>query len=264
MKPTANEEPITAEQILPHLKNQIIGRGIYCFRQIGSTNEHLRRLCRNGEEEGAVVIADRQTQGRGRHQRNWHSPPGLGLWFSVLLRPTTFLNRLGLISLLSGLAIAEAIAEQTGLSPKLKWPNDVLLNSKKVCGILAESEIKNGSADISLGVGINVNHRKKDFPESIQQLATSLYLETGAPIDRLHLLVKALQKLEKFYRLFLNGEHEKIRRNWLRLCIHNEMAVKVASGETIIEGRFQKIDENGEMLLQDASGKILKVRSGDL
>jgi len=259
------ESAITAEQIQLLLRNQIIGNKIYSFRQLGSTNDYIRRLAQNGEDEGAVVISDAQTRGRGRYQRAWLSPPGKGLWFSVLLRPKSLWDRVGLVSLLASLAVADGIVEQTALQPQLKWPNDVLIDGKKVCGILIETETQNGSPEyLCLGIGINVNHEEADFPESLRQRATSLFVETGKAISRTQLLVSVLHNVEEYYRRFSNGEYDYISSEWLTRCFHKNSTVKVTRGDNVIEGLFERIDSGGQMLLRTRNGEICRIQSGEV
>lgn len=259
------EAPIAADEIQALLHNKLIGTKIFAFNQLSSTNDSIRRLARNHEAEGAVVIADAQTRGRGRHRREWLSPPGKGLWLSVLLRPTVYQSRLGLISLLSALAVAESIAKETGIETQLKWPNDVLLNSKKVCGILIESESQNGSpACLSLGIGINVNQTANDFPEAIRNRATSLFLEAGRRYSRAQLLVSVLHELEKFYQLFLNGRHELIRTAWMKRCVHLNQQVKIVCGNLILVGAFEEIDRAGEIILRTNEGEVRRLQAGEV
>ena len=262
MKHHPIEPAITAARIKPLLATDIVGRKIYAFSQIASTNDYARRLAKNGEDEGAVIITDSQTRGRGRYHRRWFSPPGKGLWLSVLLRPTTHWDGIGLMSLLAGLAVSEAIDKETGMTTQLKWPNDVLHNNRKVSGILIESETQN--AHLVVGIGINVNQTASDFPESLRHRATSLLLETGIVNSRMRLLVGVLNELEHNYKRFLTGDHEWLRCKWLARCAHKDMDVTVTCGEMTIEGVFQTIDTNGAMILRSSPGEVHRIRSGEL
>jgi BirA family biotin operon repressor/biotin-[acetyl-CoA-carboxylase] ligase len=261
------ETAITADEVRNLLKNEVIGKRIYAFTQLGSTNDHIRRLARNGEEEGAVVVADTQTRGRGRHHRPWFSPQGKGLWVSVLLRPTKHWDKVGLMSLLTGLTVAEAIAQQTKVFPMLKWPNDVMVDGKKISGILIESEIRQesiGGSFLALGIGINVSHRPNDFPDSLRDRATSLLIETGMEIDRVQLLATVLHKLEDHYRRFVNGDHDFIRDEWWKKCLHRQKLVRVVCGKTTFNGIFEKIGANGEMLLRTDDGELRRIQAGEV
>lgn len=259
------ESAITVDSVAPFLTNRVIGKKLYTFNQLGSTNDHLRLLAQNGEEEGAVVTADQQTRGRGRHQRHWFSAPGKGLWFSVLLRPASFWDRVGLISLLSSLAVADAFFEQAGLAAAVKWPNDVLSDGRKISGILMETETRSDRPSyLCVGIGVNVNHEKADFPEPLRQRATSLLIESGKSINRAQLLVGILNKLEDYYRRFLDGEHDHIRREWLARCYHKQSFVQVTRGDSVIEGHFEQIDAGGSMLLRTSSGELCRIQSGEV
>ena len=152
--------------------------------------------------EGAVVIADHQTRGRGRQGRSWHSEPATGLYLSTLLKPNLPPEKLACLTLMAGVATVSAIHQQTSAPAKLKWPNDILLNGKKLAGILCECIAKSGNTPaVIVGIGINLNHTS--FPESIKDTATSLKLETGKNVDRADLILSLLQNLDSEYKEFL-------------------------------------------------------------
>jgi BirA family biotin operon repressor/biotin-[acetyl-CoA-carboxylase] ligase len=150
--------------------------------------------------EGAVAVAEEQTAGRGRRGRPWHAPPGTSVLVSVNLRPTVATHRLPELSLVAGAAVAEAIAEKTGLHPEVKFPNDVLIGGRKVAGILAEAR----DDRVVLGIGINANLGAEELPQEVETSATSLQIETGAPVDRAKLLATVLERLESAYDTWLH------------------------------------------------------------
>ncbi len=154
------------EQIQDRLRSRVIGRPLEVLGEIGSTNDRIMAAGRDGAPEGLAVIADRQTAGRGRLGRSWASPPGVGLYTSILLRPKLPAGQVPLLTLVSGLAVAEAIENVTGLAPRLKWPNDLLVNEKKVGGILTETaSVESRVSYVAVGIGINVGHEAQDLPE---------------------------------------------------------------------------------------------------
>jgi BirA family biotin operon repressor/biotin-[acetyl-CoA-carboxylase] ligase len=207
MSISRNNSPIQADSLRTCLTNQLIGRKIYAFQRVTSTNDLAKRLAERGEVEGALVIADCQTKGRGRFQRQWQSPPATGLWFSIILRPKFSVENLESIPFLAGISVAQAIETVTGLKPILKWPNDVLLASKKVCGILIESSFTQQKLNsLILGIGINVNQQPVDFNGEIRNRATSLLIEAGHSIDRKDLLLEILRFLELNYIALMKGE----------------------------------------------------------
>ena len=155
---------------------RIVGKKIVSYEEIDSTSDEAKRLIAKGGSEGFVVVADSQTKGRGKPGNNWFSPPGVGLYFSLVIKPLRNPADLGLITMVGAKAVVDAIKELTGLTPTIKKPNDVLINGKKVAGILTE-RLANGH--LIIGIGLNVNHQPAVFPENIAATATSLLIETG-------------------------------------------------------------------------------------
>lgn len=243
-----------------------IVRKIYTFDQIDSTNEYAKYLAQKGAEEGTLVISDRQVKGKGRLGRTWESPAGKGLWFSIVLRPGMAPHKAGLISLLVAVSVAQAIEELLGLRPALKWPNDVLLDSQKFCGILVESEI-GANKELSflvVGIGINVNQSADDFPDEIRTKAISLKLVWHSEIDRIEVLKSSLYKVGQNYLRFLNGQHAFVRAEWLKRCpaVGGKIVVKQNGNE--YAGIFESIDESGQLLLRCPGGSLLKIHSGEV
>jgi BirA family transcriptional regulator, biotin operon repressor / biotin---[acetyl-CoA-carboxylase] ligase len=171
---------------------------IYRYEEMTASTQ---RLLRADDPEGAVAVADEQTEGRGRLGRTWHAPAGTSVLFSVLLRPPVEPPRLPELSLVAGGAVAEAIAEVTGVDPAIKFPNDVLIGGRKVAGILAESS----EGRVVLGVGVNVNQMRDELPADAQTEPTSLRIETGALVDRAALLAAILLRLERAYDRWVSG-----------------------------------------------------------
>ncbi|MFQ6115047.1 MAG: biotin--[acetyl-CoA-carboxylase] ligase [bacterium] len=259
-----NQLPLNADEIQKQLKNKLIAKKIYAFGQLASTNDFAKRLAQTGEDEGCLVISDEQTKGRGRWGRRWESPPGKGLWFSLILRPKVSMEKAGVVSLLAGLSVAQAVEKITRLTPILKWPNDVLINSKKFCGVLIESE---GESDklsfLVLGIGINVNQSVLDFSDALQTHATSLRIESKVPINRIDLLVEVLQYLEKNYLGFKSGNFSNILNEWKKRSPHLNKKVMVKQNKLELEGLFEDLDEDGRLLLRLANGEITKISEGE-
>jgi BirA family transcriptional regulator, biotin operon repressor / biotin---[acetyl-CoA-carboxylase] ligase len=187
---------LSAEEVVPRLR----GRLGHPYRFVESCPS-TQRLLGNDDPEGAVAVADAQTEGRGRLGRRWLAPPGTSLLVSILLRPEVDPARLPELSLVAGRACAEAVAEVTGLEPEVKFPNDVLLGGRKVAGILAEAS----EGRVVLGVGVNVTQQPGELPPDARTPATSLAIETGGAIDRGELLVALLERLERHYDEWLAG-----------------------------------------------------------
>lgn len=171
-----------------------IGRDIRVFRETTSTNDSTERLARDGVAEGVVVFAESQTKGRGRLGRRWSSPAGKGLWFSILLRPKISPQAVTQITIASAVSLRRAIKNVTGLTPEIKWPNDLLLNGLKIAGILTElSSEPDAIKHVILGIGVDVNLTSEDFPEELRTVATSLRIVARRQFDRAALAVEILR-----------------------------------------------------------------------
>jgi BirA family biotin operon repressor/biotin-[acetyl-CoA-carboxylase] ligase len=239
---------------------RIIGRKILEFSVLQSTNDTGLILAIEGAEDGTVVRADAQTKGRGQHGRNWHSPRGLGLYFSVLLRPPILPEQTHRITIVSAVAVAQAIEEHTGLPARIKWPNDICINNRKVCGILTESE--SGRYYIKhavVGIGINVNHTPGDMPRGISSLATSLRIVSGREWNRDILFTNILTELDRIYRKMIEGKISNLVEffdPW------DALAGKMVQVNNI-RGRACGISESGELLIKD-DRIIHHIRSGSV
>ncbi len=237
------------------LKCRIMGANIHSFKSIGSTNEVAKRMAEADFPEGTLVISEKQTKGRGRLGRTWHSPSGKGLYFSIILRPKLTFERLPALPLVAGLAVCRAIDGFTGLTASLKWPNDCLINGKKVAGILVEltAELDQVSYAV-MGVGINVNTAKSDFPTNLRSKATSLAIEKGIHIDRAAFLRKMLFEFEKSYHNFVRYGLRFIGPELAKrsAILGKEVEVKIGSKKTI--GVVTGIDQNGALRLNTKNG----------
>ncbi|MDN5345181.1 MAG: BirA family transcriptional regulator, partial [Clostridia bacterium] len=203
------------EEVAADLRTSWLGRNLYYYEEVGSTNLVARELADGGAPEGTVVIAESQTDGRGRRGRSWLSPPRRGIWFSVVLRPRMAPAQAAQLTLLAAVAIAAAIRQQTGLPPGIKWPNDLLVGGRKVCGILTEIKAEMDAIEyIVIGAGLNVNLEAPDFSPEVRPLATSLYLELGRPVTRLPLLQGILWQLEQWYERWQEEGFPPVRRAW--------------------------------------------------
>lgn len=238
---------------------------VHVFERIGSTNEYLKDLARQGEAAGTVVIADEQTAGRGRQRRPWSSPRGQGLWFSVLLRPNLSSDRAGLLPLFAGLSVAQSLESGPGLHPDLKWPNDVLLDGRKVCGILVESEIRSNRRlkFAIVGIGLNVNQASEDFPPELRASATSLRLALGRESDRQRLLIDMLNALHTNYRGLREGRAEELIAAWIRRCPMFGQPIEVRHADRVYKGIFEALTESGGLVLRLPSGVHKTFYSGE-
>ncbi|MCE5263998.1 MAG: biotin--[acetyl-CoA-carboxylase] ligase [Deltaproteobacteria bacterium] len=254
--------PFDAEAVRSMLAGRKIGAPLFYHESVDSTNRVALRLAREGAAEGTVVLADRQTAGRGRLNRGWQSPPGSNLYFSVILRPTIAPSDAAQITLMAGVAVAEAVSS---VSPGvgIKWPNDVRIRGLKVCGILSEMRMEGGKSAVIVGIGLNVNIRKSDFDAGHIDTATSLREETGRCHSRERLFVLLCERLERWYSTFLRDGFDAVRAGWL---LRSEMAgkrVRVLFRDEVKEGMVAGIDRDGALLISGSRGGLRRITAGD-
>ncbi|MEM2991122.1 MAG: biotin--[acetyl-CoA-carboxylase] ligase, partial [Halobacteria archaeon] len=249
---------ITPEEIKIGLKTEVIGRELNYFQSVSSTNEVARELAEKGAGEGLVVLAESQTMGRGRLGRTWASPQG-GIWLSIILRPNLPPSNAHLLSLAAGVGAADAI-NKLGLEAKLKWPNDVMIRDKKVCGILLELAAEVEAINYAiLGVGINANN---ELPVEIQKTATTLKKELGREVERAKFVQELLLELEKKYFLF-KRDPSVILNRWRALSniLGEKVQVKTLNENFI--GIARDISSDGSLIIEIEDGSIKQVMAGD-
>lgn len=253
---------MTVEEIQSHRTGTILGRVIHLFETIDSTNTYAKSLVSSGAEEGTVVIAEKQTAGRGRMNREWHSERGLNLTFSVVLRPDTGPETMGLLPLAAGVAVAEAIEGITGRRPSCKWPNDILIDGRKCCGILSESLTdRQGRPGVIVGIGVNVN--QENFPDAIGHTATSLLLCTGRSIRRSQLIAAILDRLEDIYAIFRRGTTDRIIERWLAYATMIGELVTVGTPGGSVTGRAEGLSPDGGLIIAAGETRMI-VHAGDV
>lgn len=249
------------------LTTKSFGKSLHFFPSIDSTNTYTARLAREGAVEGSVVIADEQTGGKGRLGRSWVSPPGVNLYMSLILRPAVPTATVPQVGLLAAVAVADAIDDVCHLTPAIKWPNDILIDGKKVCGILAEMQTEAGSLKaVVLGIGVNVNAPLSAFPEELRDKASSLFLAGEREIDRSIFTAAVLTHLEKLYVLWLEQGFPALRPLWERRATGLlGKLITVAAPEGLMTGTVQGLDNDGALLLRDqGSGTLRRVLAGDV
>ena len=235
------------------------------FAAVGSTNTSARELAERGGPEGAVVVAEMQLAGKGRKGRDWASPPETGIYATLLLRPTLPLEDTPLLTLISAIAAAKAVAEATGLEPMIKWPNDILVNGKKVAGILTEVSSDVDRVEFALiGLGINVNTPLDALPERPIFPATSLAIEAGAPQSRTAILAKWLDHFEVAYNQLIAGERRSLLDQWKSLANIIGRRATIQRVHDTVEGAITDIDADGALLLKTPKGDLLRILSGDV
>jgi BirA family biotin operon repressor/biotin-[acetyl-CoA-carboxylase] ligase len=252
------KDSLSAADITRGLNTSFIGQEVSCYPSLPSTNDMAKGQARQGAKEGTVIIAEEQTAGRGRLGRGWLSPRGSIALSIVLYPPLTYLPSLIMVA---SLAVASAIEQVTGLKAQLKWPNDVLINDKKVCGILVESDVKGNKVDYAvIGIGLNVNINPPQFPQ-IAPLATSLSQELGRDIPRRELIRSLLMEAERLY-LALPGDW--VFRQWRDRLSTLGKRVRVGSGEATYTGIAESVANDGSLLLRQPDGNLVKIVAGDV
>lgn len=233
------------------------------YESLPSTNTEVARLAAAGAEEGVAVIADEQTAGRGRLQRAWSSPKGAGLYFSILLRPKLEPDRWPLITFVAALATGDALFEASNVQTDIKWPNDLLANERKICGILAEAIETPAGRALVLGIGINLTNEA--FSNELVNVATSVANESGRPAEREAILAALLQALARWYSLLHEADGaEKIAAAWSsRSSYATGKLVQVTNGDETLHGHTCGIENDGALRLETTHG-IQLVRAGDV
>jgi BirA family biotin operon repressor/biotin-[acetyl-CoA-carboxylase] ligase len=244
---------------------RVIGRDIQVFEKTNSTNDVAEKLARDGVKEGVVVFAESQTQGRGRLGRRWLSPPRRGLWFSVLLRPNLRPQSATQLTVAAATALARALQAQTGLSPEVKWPNDILIRGRKVAGILTELSAElDHVKHLILGIGVDVNLSASEFPPELRKLATSLKIETGRHWHRADLAAAILRELDLDYERILRGQFEQIAEEWEACCVTLGRRVSIQIGTRSLQGHAEALDDDGALLLRTEHGHLERIIGGDV
>ena len=255
---------LTPDLLRKRLKGSLFGKRVFHFFKTDSTNRVAMELGYAGEPEGTVVMAESQTMGRGRAGRTWHSEKGTGLYFTVLLRPRLSPAQAPLLTMLAGISAHVAIQAQTGLVPELKWPNDLLLNGKKVGGILTEMHAEpNAVRFVIVGIGINVNQEK--FPAELSTIATSIRKESGRMTYRLEVLARLLGQFENDYNRFLReGPGYVVDRFQSVSSFAEGRRVRVDTGVESYMGTTAGLSPEGLLLVTKDNGPLVTVIAGDV
>jgi BirA family transcriptional regulator, biotin operon repressor / biotin---[acetyl-CoA-carboxylase] ligase len=255
-----------AEDLMSRLgKPKVVGRDVRVFEQTTSTNDVIEKLARDGVNEGVVVFAESQTKGRGRLGRAWTSPPRKGLWFSVLLRPKLRPEDATQLTVAAATALWRAIHNETGLQPEIKWPNDLLLQGRKVAGILTELTAELDRVKyIILGIGVDVNLNPGDFPSELRGLATSLKIETGKEVSRPDLAAEILRQLDRDYARLGDAKFASVADEWEEHCTTLGHHVTIQTGDRRIRGRAESLGEDGALLVRTEHGHLERVMGGDV
>lgn len=240
------------------------GCEILYFEETDSTNTEIKKAAEGRAPHGTLAVADYQSMGKGRRGRSWISPPGVGVWMSLLLRPRIHPSCASMLTLVAALAVAEGIKEVCGLDGKIKWPNDIVVNGKKVCGILTEMSTELECINyVVVGIGINAN--TEEFPEDIREIATSLSIETGERISRSRLISAVMKAMEKYYSLFMETKNMSgLLEPYHRMLANKGNVVRVLAPGNEYNGIAEGINEEGELLVRTEDGELRTVLSGEV
>lgn len=263
---TVQPEPLERERILALLGDHPWKEHVIVLDSIDSTNNYLKILGGQGAADGTVAMSDEQTGGRGRQGKSFASPKGVGLYYSLLLRPDCAPAEVSHMTAMVAVATCDAIEAAAGVRPGIKWTNDIILNGKKLVGILTEMSVEWESGTLQYlvtGIGINCNHKISDFPPEVQEMATSLALELGHPVDRCLLAAELTKALYRVSWEIVSGKQAWLER-YRQDCITIGRQVQVIRGDSRRTGLATGIDENGGLIVRYDSGETGVVYSGEV
>jgi len=250
---------ISIDAIRQGLTTRFIGSNLTYYPSVSSTQDIAREAAIEGAHEGTIVVAEEQTKGRARLGRKWINPPGV-VAVSIILYPE--MTQLLRLTIMASLATSRCIEKATGLKTTIKWPNDVLINGKKVSGILTESALRGQTVDWAVvGIGINVNFDPKSFPE-IADIATSLSAELGQEVSQLQVLLHLLYEMEQLYIALREGQ--SIHEDWRNRLETLGKQVEVTFGDYVEAGCAESVDDNGSLLLRRSDGTLISIIAGDV
>lgn len=255
---------IYEQELRSLLHTKWFGSKILYFDSIDSTNNELKRQAETQVCHGLLAVAEEQTAGRGRRGHAWVSPPGTGIWFSFLLKPQISPDKASMLTLVAAIAVARAISETTGLVSQIKWPNDIVVNKKKVCGMLTELSAEMTQVNyVVIGIGINANNR--EFPNEIKETATSLYIESGKPVKRAAVIEAVGRYFEQYYDAFIKaGDLSLIMNEYNDMLVNAGNQVRIISGDSEEIYTAVGINPQGELVVKDEDGNIKDIRSGEV
>ncbi|KYK20184.1 hypothetical protein AYK24_04095 [Thermoplasmatales archaeon SG8-52-4] len=249
-----------SKDLIKGLDTKIIGNKIIHFDTIDSTNIYAKKLIKSGIHEGVIILSDIQTSGRGRKNRIWSSPKG-GLWFSIVLYPNISPNKAMLLTMASSIAVFQGIKKITGIEAEIKWPNDLLINGRKICGILTEIDSEKQKINYCIiGIGINVNN---ELEKELQINATNLKKELNKEISIHELFRAIIENFDENYNKLLSGDYDFIRGPWLKHSNIIGRKIQVIDDKNITTGKVIQVDSDGYIILNTINGNI-KIISGDI
>ena len=257
-------ESISKIELESRMHTKWAGQNLICLDSIDSTNDYIKKLAEEGAPHGTLAVADYQSGGKGRRGRSWVTPHGSAIAMSILVRPKLAPEKASMMTLVAGMAVAKSVKEVTGLDVKIKWPNDVVINGRKISGTLTEMSMELGAIHyIVIGTGINAN--VTEFPEEIKDIATSLILEKGEKVDRAAIICAHMEAFEDFYDRFMEyGDMTLLKEDYQELLANQNQQVRVLEPGNEYMGIARGIDELGQLLVEKEDGSIVKVYAGEV
>ncbi|HEY7219453.1 MAG TPA: biotin--[acetyl-CoA-carboxylase] ligase [Candidatus Binatia bacterium] len=263
--PAASGAPLDIAGVRDGIKLQRLGGKFHYFAELTSTNDYARELAENGAGEGEVVIAESQTQGRGRLGRRWESPSLANLYLSVILRPTLAPAHAAQITLMAGVALADTVGALIQQRPTIKWPNDILVEGKKLAGVLTEAACAPDRVEyVILGIGVNVNYWIDAMPPEIRLRATSIAAVTRVAVERESVLLRLIQALDRCYGELEESGFEALRPLWESYFGLRGRRVRVESPDAVLTGRACGIRQDGALIVEDEQGALQSIYAGDV
>ncbi len=262
------QDILSQSEIESRMTTEWAGRKVFFFSETGSTNTDAKRFAEMGEPHGTTVVADMQTAGKGRRGRGWQSPAGTSAYFTILLRPDFAPDKASMITLVMALSVAQATEKLTNLDVKIKWPNDIVVNKKKICGILTEMSTTPEMNEIQyvvVGVGVNANNTPEHFSEEVRKMATSLKMETGKQISRAVLIEQILTYFEQNYEVFRKTlDMSGLQAAYQEHLINIGAQVRVLDPAGEYTGISKGIDSFGELIVEKDDGESVRVYAGEV
>lgn len=255
---------LTDTEIKEKLHTKVMGKELICYKETGSTNNDAKRMAEEGAAHGTMIVADMQTGGRGRRGREWKSASGESIAMTLLLRPDILPENASMLTLVGALALTDAIDSLTTGSCRIKWPNDIVLNEKKLCGILTEMSTETDYIHyVVIGSGVNAN--QTSFPEEIQSVATSICIEEGKKCNRAAIVAKYLEEFEKYYDIFVKTQDMSgLIEQYNSILVNKDRVVRILDPKGEFTGTALGIDERGELMVRLDHGEIVKVYAGEV
>ena len=255
---------LTVESCTSAIHGEWAGCCVEVYDSIDSTNRRAKELGESGAVHGTLIVADCQTAGKGRRGRNWETPPGVALSFSLLLRPGFLPDKASMLTLIAAVAVERAVRDMTGCAVSIKWPNDVVLNHRKICGILTEMSTELDSIHyVVIGIGINI--AQKSFPPELKEKATSILMESGNTVNRSALLARILEEFEKLYTVFAAaGDLSDIRAEYEAVLAGLGSPVVIEDEQNRRSGICRGITKNGALRVETQDGRIEEIISGEV